>query len=521
MIQIKETTTDYLFNHLLSEDVREQFLYFENCLQKRKDLKNKSTFHIVIDNMSFSSINLYLEYIIPILQAKEDKNEVVEIKKLNEIKRWEDTIVVVSIDRVEDFEYSWRFDEDDLLKILLECEEKHNILIFTSVKPIGDCSVFQNKDILLSTFVFPFHGRENQQDTYQKLIQLFVENKIPYSLSFEEFETIYQCIRKNHYIIHFNIEEYLYNYAIMSEQFFHNKCIDIHTFDQLKELEKKEEDEFAEKKEGKKLSLKNLTGLGNVKKEIRNLFHYAAFIKNMNIDQDSTYLNMLFLGNPGTGKTMISNIVAQKLYDLGYLESDKVIKIVPNDLIGEYVGHTKSTTRKILDKARGKLLFIDEAYLICSKDYKNGRNPFMEEAVVELLKYLEDPKNIVIFAGYKDELRELYQVNPGIQSRIYKEIVFEDYSVQELYKILSSDLEKKGMKIDVNSRKELFDYIKSLREEDNFGNARSMLQLSQKLIMNHANRHLKKDNVMIDSLDIPKEVLDTKKRLGFAVYDRR
>ena len=228
------------------------------------------------------------------------------------------------------------------------------------------------------------------------------------------------------------------------------------------------------------------------------------------------YLNLFFLGNPGTGKTTVARMYADMLYKMKYINDNKLIEVVPNDLIGEYVGQTRNTVREILDKARGGVLFIDEAYLLYSGSYSKGKNPYMEEAVVELIKYLEDPKNIVIFAGYPNEMRKIYDANPGIKSRIYKEIMFDDYSVLELYQILNNEMNKKKLVLDNTSKNKIIDYIKIMKQDKNFGNARSMLQLSQKMIMEHANR--KVNNNIIDYLDLPK--IDNKNvRMGFDMYD--
>ena len=200
------------------------------------------------------------------------------------------------------------------------------------------------------------------------------------------------------------------------------------------------------------------------------------------------YLNMFFLGNPGTGKTTVARMYAKKLFALGLIDSSKVVEITPNDLMGRYVGQTKDAVRKILDEAAGGVLFIDEAYLI-NDDVKNGI-PYMNEALIELLKYLENPKNVVIFAGYSDKMKDLYDNNPGIKSRIYKEIVFDDYSSLELFQILELGLQDSGLKIDVKSKKRIINYIDNIKNDVNFGNARTIKNLSQKMIMNHANRKL-------------------------------
>ena len=104
----------------------------------------------------------------------------------------------------------------------------------------------------------------------------------------------------------------------------------------------------------------------------------------------------------------------------------------------------------------------------------------------------------------------------GIKSRIYSEIIFNDYNSIELYQILINDIKKKNLNMDSKSKNKIINYINSLKNNPNFGNARSMLQLSQKMIMNHANRKI--DNLLIDYHDLPEEDVG-KLKMGFGVYD--
>ena len=226
---------------------------------------------------------------------------------------------------------------------------------------------------------------------------------------------------------------------------------------------------------------------------------------------------MFFLGKPGTGKTTVARMYAEKLYELKYINSNNLVEITPNDLMGSYVGQTKETTRKILDKAKDGVLFIDEAYIIDDEIKRN--NTYMKEALIELLKYLEEPKNIVIFAGYEDKMKLLYNSNPGLKSRIYKEIIFEDYKTNELYEILTKDLLSKGLTIEKESKEKIIKYIEKLKKDTNFGNARTIKQLSQKMIMNHADKKLEVETLIIDSTDLPKEEKNNQVRMGFGIYD--
>ena len=113
-------------------------------------------------------------------------------------------------------------------------------------------------------------------------------------------------------------------------------------------------------------------------------------------------------------------------------------------------------------------------------------------------------------------MKKIYNANPGIKSRIYGEIIFDDYNDDELYKILEQDLSKKGITINKTSKTKIMNYIKTIKQQKNFGNARSMKQLSQTLIMNHAN---KSKTLIIDETDLPK-IEKIKNRMGFDIYGR-
>ena len=262
---------------------------------------------------------------------------------------------------------------------------------------------------------------------------------------------------------------------------------------------------------------KKMFGLKEVKNEIKSLENYLSFIKKCDSKDKRMYLNLFFVGNPGTGKTTMARMFKDILFKLGYIKKNKITEIVPNDLVGEHVGETRGQTREILKRASGGLLFIDEAYLLYSKSYsKTGQNPFMEEALVELMKYMEDPSNIVIFAGYPKEMRDVYNANPGLRSRIFKEIEFKDYTNEELYKILNYNLNNFNIKLDKNIKKDIYKYIDSVKKDKDFGNARYIEKFAQVLINNHANRKIKDENYVIDINDIPKVIKEKKvKKMGF------
>ncbi|MBE6140952.1 MAG: AAA family ATPase [Firmicutes bacterium] len=249
------------------------------------------------------------------------------------------------------------------------------------------------------------------------------------------------------------------------------------------------------------ITLDNFIGLNNIKEEINSLKKYCTYCKNNNININKKYLNMFFLGNPGTGKTTSARIVASELYKLGLVKEDKFISVVPNDLVGKYVGHTRDTTRKILESAQGGVLFIDEAYnLISASNERSGQ--FMSEAVEELLKYLENPENVVIFSGYEEEMKKIYGINPGIKSRIYKEIYFDNFSISELYEIIIENLKQYNLKISTSSKRKILEILNVVIKDNTFGNARFCEKFAESIFINHINNEDSSDIISISDINL-------------------
>ncbi len=296
----------------------------------------------------------------------------------------------------------------------------------------------------------------------------------------------------------FNYDEYLENQTIIDHQIIKEKIKNPKKSIDYDMLINKKYDCNCQ------IGLNELVGLGNVKRKIEQWRKYLKFTKDININ-DNIFLNTIFKGNPGTGKTTVARIYTNILYELGYIKEDKMVSIVPSDLMGQYVGQTQSTTREILDKARNGVLFIDEAYnLNIAKEYDGGT--YMREAVVELLKYMENRENVVVFSGYTKEMDELLELNPGFKSRIGEIIVFDDYDADELVDIFKLNLKKYKMTIDKKAENKLKEIFEKKLNIKNFGNARYVEKYLSKVIMKHSeNVYDKKSNIYkitTDDLDI-------------------
>ena len=186
----------------------------------------------------------------------------------------------------------------------------------------------------------------------------------------------------------------------------------------------------------------------------------------------------------GTGKTTVARKVGQIYYDMGFLSSTEVVECSASDLVGQYVGQTGPKTRKLFEKALGRVLFIDEAYRL-------SEGHFAQEAMDEMVGLLTQEtfraKLVVILAGYDKDMNALMQVNSGLSSRFPDEIVFHNISPAQGLEILKRILGKKHIRLDALEHPSSADYtqmgslIEKLSRLPSWGNARDMETLSKKM----------------------------------------
>jgi SpoVK/Ycf46/Vps4 family AAA+-type ATPase len=212
-------------------------------------------------------------------------------------------------------------------------------------------------------------------------------------------------------------------------------------------------------------------GLLTVKRTMRELFttvQFADLRKQQNFDPlKSQSFHMRFLGNPGTGKTVVARVVGKLLVGLGAIENPNKFfgkgsepifnEVSRSDLVAEYVGQTANKTQHWIKESLGGVFFLDEAYALVQGD----KDTFGQEAVDTLIKEMEDKRKsvIVICAGYANEMEEFFQSNPGFKSRVPFTFFFEDYTCNELSQIGLMQLEKKQLKIP----RDLTSYEQSIR----------------------------------------------------------
>ena len=232
--------------------------------------------------------------------------------------------------------------------------------------------------------------------------------------------------------------------------------------------------------------LNELVGLEKVKKTLHELVDYMQLRKKSDeLKLNSVNLHMVFLGNPGTGKTTVARIIVGILYNLGYIKQNKLIEVSSKDLVAEYVGQTAPKTMAVVERALGGVLFVDEAYALASVGNQNSYN---DEAIATLIKAMEDYRDnlVVIFAGYTKEMQAFLDSNSGIVSRIGYTLEFDDYTEDELVKIFEGMMKKAGFVLKDEAITKLREIIKEHKDDKNFGNARFVRNVYEKSIVKHA-----------------------------------
>lgn len=252
-----------------------------------------------------------------------------------------------------------------------------------------------------------------------------------------------------------------------------------------------------------KRELDSVVGLKKVKEYVLNL---EDNLKIQKLRQSKGYktspisMNMIFVGNPGTGKTTIARIIARYLKAIGVLSTGQLREVTRSDLVGQYVGHTAKLTNEVIQSALGGVLFIDEAYSLC----RDKHDSFGLEAVDALVKGIEDNRDnlVVILAGYKDEMEEFLKSNPGLKSRFPNVIEFEDYTSEEMYEIALITAKSKGYRISDECREpllRLFERSQIKGRNDN-GNGRLVRNVIESAILLQSKRLMKDFNSEMDLL---------------------
>ena len=243
--------------------------------------------------------------------------------------------------------------------------------------------------------------------------------------------------------------------------------------------------------------LEELVGLEDVKKDIKNLVNLMKVRKlreQNDLPVPPMSLHMVFMGNPGTGKTTVARIVSGLYAAIGVLEKGQLVEVDRSGLVAGYVGQTALKTQEAIKRALGGVLFIDEAYSLSS----GGENDFGREAIETILKAMEDHRKelIVIVAGYTGPMEKFLSSNPGLESRFNKYFFFPDYNGEQLMAIFRSQCKKNGYTLTEESEKAAVALFTELYENrsDNFGNGRDVRNCFEDMVVRQSNRVAQLEN---------------------------
>lgn len=222
--------------------------------------------------------------------------------------------------------------------------------------------------------------------------------------------------------------------------------------------------------------LNALTGLASVKEKVNSMVATAEVNKRLQemglATTDSGTLHMVFKGNAGTGKTTVARIVGGIYRELGVLRTGHLVECDRSSLVAGYQGQTAMKVKAKVQEALGGVLFIDEAYALCEDDNDSFGKEALNALVADIENYRKDL--MVIIAGYSTDMDRFLAKNQGLVSRFPNEIMFEDYTLEEMVLIFKGMLKKGNLQLAEDAETSLAALIDAKRKEDGFGNARGV-----------------------------------------------
>lgn len=473
-----------------SEGIEKQYIPFNICIYSN----NKETMYSIVDIISDTVT--FFSYIKRGTTIEISFYNIEKPEQIEEIYSKKNSVVVLKDFEgllAKEKEFKDRFLHN--MKEKLEENQKDFLTILISKTPETIEQAMQS-DMLEKYFEFKIESTNiDVQDVYQEVLSKLKESsKITDEASIKLLDYIAATYPKT------NLSFPEYRDKLCNKILF-SKDQEITENDLPKyEQEKSMNEIFAD--------LNNLVGLENIKQVLKDLVDLIE-LKNKTKDDlkiKDINLHMVFLGNPGTGKTTVARIIAEMLYNLKYIKQNKLIEVSSKDLVAEYVGQTAPKTMAVIERALGGVLFVDEAYSLASEE--ESGNSFNKEAIATLIQAMENYRDnlVVIFAGYTKEMQAFLNANSGIVSRIGYTLDFKDYTSEELLKIFEGMVKKAGFSITKEACDEVVKVIDKYRNTKNFGNARFARNLYEKTIIKHASntrgKKAKKDLKTIVKEDI-------------------
>lgn len=235
--------------------------------------------------------------------------------------------------------------------------------------------------------------------------------------------------------------------------------------------------------------LAQLIGLKDVKEQVRKIAAFARMKKDMETLGRTSVpvaLNMEFVGNPGTAKTTVARILAGIFQEIGILSSSQIVEAGRADLVAGYIGQTAINVKSVFKRARGKLLFIDEAYSLAS----DSQRDFGYEAINTIVQEMENSRGdtVVVFAGYPEEMENFFSMNPGLRSRVPFRISFPDYSTDEMAQIVALEAQKRGFSLCSRALEKAVSLCGEAKHRSDAGNGRFCRNLVENAILGYALR---------------------------------
>lgn len=473
-----------------SEGIEKQYIPFNICIYSN----NKETMYSIVDIISDTVT--FFSYIKRGTTIETSFYNIEKPEQIEEIYSKKNSVVVLKDFEgllAKEKEFKDRFLHN--MKEKLEKNQKDFLTILISKTPETIEQAMQS-DMLEKYFEFKIESTNiDVQDVYQEVLNKLKESS---QITDEASIKLLDYIAATYPKTNLSFPEY------------RDKLCNKILFSKDQEITENDLPKYEQEKSMNEIfaDLNNLVGLENIKQVLKDLVDLIE-LKNKTKDDlkiKDINLHMVFLGNPGTGKTTVARIIAEMLYNLKYIKQNKLIEVSSKDLVAEYIGQTAPKTMAVIERALGGVLFVDEAYSLASEE--GSGNSFNKEAIATLIQAMENYRDnlVVIFAGYTKEMQAFLNANSGIVSRIGYTLDFKDYTSEELLKIFEGMVKKAGFSITKEACDEVVKVIDKYRNTKNFGNARFARNLYEKTIIKHASntrgKKAKKDLKTIVKEDI-------------------